>query len=164
MRQTKTNICKLERSLVGKRNKKEAKDSKEAVVSENNSSHYRELLKQWRRICIRSCDYVSPESCNPKALLRALGEGLSHLHYVNHQNVHLHGRLLNLAKGTLSCATFMRTDLNWAVDRLVSFSMQWKSDSKLFKPSETFVFHASLSLILSRVCQDDPTERAIRTS
>lgn len=45
MRQTKTNICKLKRSLVGKRNKKEAKDFKKAIVPENNSSNYRELLK-----------------------------------------------------------------------------------------------------------------------
>lgn len=132
MRQTKTNICKLKRSLVGKRNKKKAKDFKKAVVSENNSSNYRGLLEWWRRICIRRCDNVSLKNCNPKGLLRALEEGLSHLHYVSHQNVHLHGRLLSLAKGTLSCATFMRKDLNWTVDRLVSFS-QWKSDSKLFK-------------------------------
>lgn len=165
MRQTKTNICKLKRSLVGKRNKKKAKDFKKAVVSENNSSNYRGLLEWWRRICIRRYDNVSLKNCNPTSLLRALEEGLSHLHYVNHQNVHLHGRLLSLAKGTLSCATFMRKDLNWTVDRLVSFPTQWKSDSKLFKqPSEIFVFHASLSLILSRVCQDDPTERRIRAS
>lgn len=58
-----------------------------------------------------------------KALLRALEEGLSQFQYVNHQNVHLRGGLLSLAKGTLNCATCMRTYLKLTTARLVSFSM-----------------------------------------
>lgn len=113
MRQTKTDICKLERSLVGKRNKKRQK------ISEKQLCH--RIIHLTTGDYGNECDEEGFESEDvqmypgkdviEKALCRALEEELSQLQYVNHQNVQVHGGLLSLATGTLYCATFMSTGL-----------------------------------------------------